>query len=108
MAKHVDHLYFFLLAVLVFFTLVVVILVVIFAVKYRREKHPVAVPIHGNIPLEITWSLIPLALEMVIFVWGGILYFQMSRPPAASMETKPWTIARRRRVACTAVDPCNL
>jgi cytochrome c oxidase subunit II len=86
MAKHVDNLYFFLLAVLVFFTLLVVILVALFAVKYRREKHPVAVPIHGNIPLEITWSLIPLAIEMVIFVWGGILYFQMSRPPAASME----------------------
>jgi cytochrome c oxidase subunit 2 len=86
MAKHVDALYFFIIAVTVFFTLLVVILVATFAVKYRREKNPVAVPIHGNIPLEITWSLIPLAIAMVIFVWGGWLYFELSRPPAGSME----------------------
>src|SRR3954469_16942929 len=85
MAKHVDALYFFILAVTVFFTLLVVILVAIFAVKYRREKHPTAVPIHGNVPLEIAWSAIPLSIAMVIFVWGGVLYFDLSRPPAGSM-----------------------
>src|SRR6476661_2464719 len=86
MAKHVDALYFFIIAVTVFFTLLIVVLVATFAVKYRREKHPTAVPIHGNIPLEITWSLIPLAIAMVIFVWGGWLYFKLSTPPAGSME----------------------
>jgi len=85
-APHVDALFFFILAVTVFFTVLVVILVAWFAVKYRREKHPNAVQIHGNIPLEITWSAIPLAIAMVIFVWGGVLYFHLSRPPAGSME----------------------
>src|SRR5256885_8696854 len=82
MAKHVDSLYFFIMAVVVFFTLLVVVLVAIFAVKYRREKNPVAAQIHGNIPLEITWSVIPLLIAMVIFVWGGWLYFEFSTPPA--------------------------
>jgi len=85
-AKHVDALFFFILAVTVFFTVLVCVLVALFAVKYRREKHPTAVPIHGNIPLEITWSAIPLAIALVICVWGGVIYFHLSRPPAGSME----------------------
>ena len=37
-AKHVDALFFFILAVTVFFTVLVVILVAWFAVKYRRRS----------------------------------------------------------------------
>src|SRR5947209_18644606 len=85
-AKHVDALFFFILAVTVFFTVLVVILVAWFAVKYRREKHPTAIPIHGNIPLEITWSAISLAISMVFFVWVGVVYFHHSRPPAGTSE----------------------
>src|SRR3954466_3037748 len=86
MAKHVDALFFFILAVTVFFTVLVCVLVAMFAVKHRREKHPIAVPIHGNIPLELSLIAIPLAIAMVILVGGGVIYFHLSRPEAVSME----------------------
>src|SRR6185369_602967 len=36
--------------------------------------------------LEITWTVIPLAITMVIFVWGAAIYFMESRPPKDAME----------------------
>ena len=36
--------------------------------------------------LEITWSVIPLGLSMVMFAWGASIFFTESRPPADSME----------------------
>ena len=35
--------------------------------------------------LEIVWSVIPLGLSMIIFVWGAVIFFPESRPPAASL-----------------------
>jgi cytochrome c oxidase subunit 2 len=86
-ARDVDYLYFFILAVSGFFALLVSALVVYFAVKYRR-RHPdeVGADIHGSIALELLWTTIPFLLAMVMFVWGADLFFRIARPPADSME----------------------
>ena len=36
--------------------------------------------------LEITWTIIPLLITMVIFVWGASVFFAMSRPPAETLN----------------------
>jgi cytochrome c oxidase subunit 2 len=36
--------------------------------------------------LEIVWTVIPLALTMVMFVWSSSLYFTLARPPSDSIE----------------------
>jgi len=41
----------------------------------------VGADIHGPLILELTWTIIPLLLSMVMFVWGASLFFQMSKPP---------------------------
>ena len=86
-ARDVDFLYFFILAVSGFFAVLVSALVVYFAVKYRR-RHPdeVGADIHGSIALELLWTVIPFVLAMVMFVWGADVYFRLARPPADSME----------------------
>lgn len=86
-ARDVDYLYFFILAVSSFFAVLVSGLVVYFAVKYRR-RHPdeVGADIHGSIALELLWTVIPFILAMVMFVWGAEVYFRIARPPADSME----------------------
>jgi cytochrome c oxidase subunit 2 len=86
-ARDVDFLYFFILAVSAFFAVLVSALVVYFAVKYRR-RHPdeVGADIHGSIALELLWTVIPFVLAMVMFVWGADVYFRIARPPADSME----------------------
>ena len=87
LAPQVDNLYFFLVAVTAFFALLVVILVVIFAVKYRDDTGlKVGAPITGSVPLEIGWSLIPFLISMVIFVYATVVYFNIVRPPAETLE----------------------
>ena len=86
-AGHVDGLYLYLVLVSAFFSLLIAVLIVIFAVKYRRRSEAeIPKPIHGGLLLEITWSVIPLGLSLVMFAWGASIFFTESRPPADSME----------------------
>jgi cytochrome c oxidase subunit 2 len=86
-APEVDKLYFFITGVTAFFALLVVVLVAIFAVKYRdKTGDRVGAPIHGSIPLELGWSIIPFFISMVIFVYATVVFFQIVRPPAQTLE----------------------
>src|SRR5262245_40804332 len=82
MAGRVDALYFLLLGVSIFFSLLIAGLIVYYAVKYRRRApDEIGVRIHGGMALEVTWSVVPLLITMVFFVWGASVYFAMARPP---------------------------
>ena len=86
-AAQVDGLYAFLVVVSVVFGGLIVCLLVYFAVKYRRRtelEQPVL--IHGDVRLELLWTLIPLALTMTMFAWGASLYVTMSSPPEAALK----------------------
>ncbi len=86
-AGNVDALYFFLLAVTGFFMVLIAALVVFFAFKYRRRHDDeVGEPIHGSLALELIWTIIPLGITMVMFVWGAATFFHMTRPPKGAME----------------------
>ena len=87
MAPRVDALYFFLIAVTVFFSLLIAGLIVFYAVKYhRRSPEAVGVRIHGGMALELTWTIVPFLITMVIFVWGASVYFAMASPPAETLN----------------------
>jgi cytochrome c oxidase subunit 2 len=87
MAPRVDNLYFFLLGLTVFFSLLIAGLIVAYAIKFRRRSpDSIGAVIHGGLMLEITWSVIPLMITMVLFVWGASVFFAMSRPPEESMN----------------------
>ncbi len=86
MAHQVDYLYFFLIGTTAFFTILIVTLICFFGWRYRHKKHPVATQIEGSNALELTWTLIPTAIAMFIFVWGAIIYFVETRPPRDAME----------------------
>src|SRR5215212_7120036 len=86
-ASRVDALYFFLLAVAAFFSLLIAGLIVYFAVKFhRRRAEQVGAEIHGGMALELTWTIVPLMITMVIFVWGASVYFAMARPPDETLN----------------------
>jgi len=86
MAGNVDALFVFLLIVSGLMTLLVFTAVVYFAARYRHRKGVPAEQIEGSIPLEITWSIIPLGVFMVIFAWGAVVYFKGRTPPRDSTE----------------------
>ena len=86
MATRVDALYFFLLGLSAFFTLLIAGMIVYFAVRYRRRApQEIGERIHGSVALEVTWTVFPLLLTMVIFVWGTSVYFAMANPPAQAL-----------------------
>jgi cytochrome c oxidase subunit 2 len=81
-----DALYFFLLLMTVFGVVVVAALLLVFSIRYRREKNPVATQIEGSTILEATWTIIPLAIFLFVFVAGALLYFRIYDPPTNAMN----------------------
>jgi cytochrome c oxidase subunit 2 len=87
MAGRVDALYFFLLGLTAFFSVLIAGLIVFYAVKYRRRSpDSVGKQVHGGFVLEITWTVIPFLITMVIFVWGASVFFAMTHPPADTLN----------------------
>jgi cytochrome c oxidase subunit II len=86
-AANIDHIYWFLTAIDLFFTALIFGFIFYFAVRYRRRAaNEKATQIEGNIPLEILWTIIPLGLTVLVFVWGTSLYIKNARPPRNAME----------------------
>jgi cytochrome c oxidase subunit 2 len=85
-APQVDLLYLFLIAISLVGLVLVALLVFGFSIRYRKAANPEATQIEGSVILEATWTLIPLALFMVCFVWGALLYFRIYSPPVNAMN----------------------
>jgi cytochrome c oxidase subunit 2 len=85
-AGNVDALYIFLLLLCGFMCVAIFIMILAFATRYRRRRGVEAEQIEGSTALEITWSVIPLGIFMVIFFWGAIIYFQERTPPKGATE----------------------
>src|ERR1700741_5350496 len=85
-AGNVDALFIFLLIVSGMMTLLIFTAVVYFAARYRHRKGVLAEQIEGSTPLELTWSIIPLGVFLVIFAWGAVVFFHSRTPPRDSTE----------------------
>lgn len=88
-ARDVDSLFLFLVALSALFFLLIAGLTAVFVVRYRRGSRARRglAPTH-NTALELTWSLVPLALLIVIFFWGFHGYISAAVPPADALEIK--------------------
>src|ERR1700676_604117 len=85
-APQMDALYFFMVLVSLIGLTLVILLVTTFSILYSKKRHPVAVQIEGSTLLEATWTIIPLGLFLVMFVWGALIYFRVYTPPANAMN----------------------
>ncbi len=85
-APYADALYFFLIGMTLTGLLLVGVLVFGFSIRYRKARNPVATQVEGSTLLEATWTIIPLAIFLVTFVWGALLYFRIYNPPANAMN----------------------
>jgi cytochrome c oxidase subunit 2 len=87
LAGDVDLLYFAFLGLSAFFSLLIAGLILYFAVKYRRRSpDEVGQPEKAGIWLEVTWSVIPLVILLVMFTWGAKVYIDAFRPPSDAVE----------------------
>ena len=78
----VDKTFFFIVGVSVFFLVIITFCMVYFVIKYSRKRNPKATNIHGNVPLEIAWTVIPTLIALVMFWYGWTDYKYESSPPA--------------------------
>jgi cytochrome c oxidase subunit 2 len=86
-AEPVDLLFFFLIGVSAFFAVLIFVLIAYFCIKYRRRPgHERSTPTTMNLRLEIAWTIIPLMVTVVMFVWGAKIFFNEYNPPAGAME----------------------
>jgi cytochrome c oxidase subunit 2 len=91
-----------------FFFLLLTVILLYSVVKWRRktEDQPAASNVTHNSALEVTWTVIPLIIVMVIFVWGWQSARDMTLAPKDALTYKvvakkwDWTITapRRRRL----------
>ena len=85
-AGSVDALYIFLVLLSAFMSVAIFIMISVFALRYRRRAGQEAEQIEGSNVLEFTWSIVPLGVFMVIFVWGARIFFLERTPPRGAAE----------------------
>lgn len=88
LSPEVDALYFTWVAVSVFFSLLIALVILVFFMKYRqRDPGAAGRPLQiSTLPIEITWSAIPLVIALTMFGWGAKVFFDLSRPPADAID----------------------
>jgi len=86
-AWEIDALYLFAVAMSVFFTILIFAVMIFISLKFkRRDEDFVPKPVHGSVPLEILWSVIPFIITQVLFGWGAYVFFKYSQPPVDAMD----------------------
>lgn len=95
-ANGIDALYFFLIGITIVFSTLIFFLILFFAVKYRRKavvSGAVSATVRsekemheGSLGLELTWTVIPFIISIVIFIWAARLYVANARGPDAAMQ----------------------
>jgi cytochrome c oxidase subunit 2 len=84
-ANSVDGTFLFTLIVSVFFLVLITVLMIFFVIKYSRKRNPKGTNIHGNMGLEIAWTVIPTILVMIMFWYGWRGYKEMVTVPENAM-----------------------
>ncbi len=88
-AEGTDALFHFINITSVILLIGITIAIVYFSWKYRRRSDNDVTPvITHNSALEITWSVIPLILVMIVFGWGLNGYVNLSTAPDDAYEIR--------------------
>lgn len=89
MAGEVDGLFHFINVTSLILLAGITFAIIYFAWKYRRRSDDDVTPvITHNSTLEVTWSVIPLILVMIVFGWGFSGYLNLTTAPDDSYEVR--------------------
>lgn len=89
-SQNVDNLFYFILIISVVIASLMFIATLFFLFKYKKSKdNPVAKKqlTHSTL-LEVTWTVIPLIIVMVIFYWGFVDYLKLVVAPDDTVEIR--------------------
>lgn len=84
----VDSAFLFIHGICVALLALVTVLMIYFVIKYSRKKNPTPVDISGNLWLEITWTIVPVILVTLMFLYGLAGFRVLREVPANAMLVK--------------------
>jgi cytochrome c oxidase subunit II len=89
LASETDALFHFINMTSIILLVGITFAILYFAWKYRRKSDDDVTPVitHNN-KLEITWSVIPLIMVMIVFGWGFSGYMNLVTPPDDAYEIR--------------------
>jgi cytochrome c oxidase subunit 2 len=78
--------FYFILVISLIFLIGLTFAMLYFVFRYNKKKNKTATQIEGSTFLEITWTVIPTLLALVMFYYGWVGWKPMSKPPKDSMN----------------------
>ncbi len=91
--RAVDDVARFIIGADIILFVIIVSAMFLFVFRYNKKRHPRAVNVHGSVALETIWTVLPVALVMVMFYLGWSAYIQTRFVPKSAMEVR--VIARQ-------------
>jgi len=86
-APEYDLIFYVLLGLTLFFSIAVIGAMIFLAIRYKEgTKADRSRPMYENLFLELTWTIVPLVLGIVMFYYGTALYVKMRTPPKDATE----------------------
>jgi len=83
--EQVDAVFLFILVLCVAFLVFITSLMVYFVIRYNRKRSPKGTDIEGHFWLEVTWTVVPLVLFLLMFYYGWTGYSYSRNPPRDAM-----------------------
>jgi len=94
-SEGVDFTFKFIYAICLVFFVAITATMIWFVIRYNKKRHPKAIQIKDNTALEITWTIIPFILVLLMFYYGYINFAPERNVPANAMPVtviaKMWT-----------------
>ena len=102
--------FYFIVAISLVFIVGLTILMLVFVYRYNRKRNKVAAQIEGNMALEITWTVIPVLLALIMFHYGWEGWKPLNKPPKDGMNVtataRMWNFSFRYENGKESPDPC--
>jgi cytochrome c oxidase subunit II len=84
----VDKTFLFIIGISFIFLIGITTTMIVFVIKYNRKKHPKAIQIKDNIALEITWTVVPLIIVLLMFFYGYFAFIPERNPPKGAIPVR--------------------
>lgn len=84
----VDTAFLVILGISIFFLIAITAVMILFIIKYNKKRNPVASKVRERPILEITWTVIPIILVIVMFYYGWTGFKPMKEVPKDAINIK--------------------
>lgn len=78
--------FYLMLGISLFFLVGLTIIMILFVFRYNKKKNKTATQIHGSTALEVTWTIIPILLALLMFHFGWRGWTPMNKPPKDALK----------------------